>query len=273
MARPQEIGHRIQANIYNTNLPEINDNITTITTQTDFDSTPKSDTIAHDGYHITEKGADIITKIIQDTLQPENENTQQENEVTRPKTTTKTISRRSPKPDNINTKMINIETTKIGILMGKEGRTQRRIERRHDIGVHIDHKINTDNTQTITLRGEKNNTEAAMKDILNIIDTITEEPQQKQRKYKTPCRYFERGNCRKGDSCEFYHDNTSSRQQRKRPHSQERHRTSPYRQRSQSRTRYNPEQTHRQDQRQHNNRTQHDDREEYRTPHNRKYNR
>ena len=60
---------------------------------------------------------------------------------------------------------------------------------------HQFHKINTDNAQTTTLRGEKNNTEEAKKDILNIIDTITEEPQQKQ-----PCRYFQQGNCRKLNS-------------------------------------------------------------------------
>ena len=218
LAKPHDIGHRIQANIYNTNLPEtIDSRITTINTQTDFDSTPKSDTITTDGYHSTEKGAEIITEQIRKTLQQENENTQ-------PKTTTPP-TRKTPKPDNINTKKIDIPTTKIGIVMGKEGRTQRKIERRHNVGLHINHERNPDNTQTITLRGEKQDTEAAMKDLLNIIDTTTDEPQQ--RKYNTPCRYYEQGNCKKGETCQYYHDNTTQRQQRKRPHSPERNRTSP----------------------------------------------
>ena len=204
-----------------------------IETQTEFDKNPKSTTIDVDGYHTTEAGTALINRKIEEAYKQQNENT-------RPKTPQST-ERRTPRPDNINTTTIDIQSDKIGIIMGKERRSQRKLERQHDVGIHINQERNTNNTQTVTIRGHKHSTEETMKDILELINTPTDE--NRNRKYATPCRYHQQGNCKKGDTCKFYHENTHRRQQRKRTHSPEQQHAPPHRQhRSRSRPRHNTEQ-------------------------------
>ena len=234
LSKPQDIKHSIQGNIYNTNLANtIDHRINIIETQTEFDKNPKSTTIDVDGYHTTEAGTALINRKIEEAHKQQNENT-------RPKTP-QSPERRTPRPDDINTTTIEIQSDKIGIIMGKEGRSQRKLERQHDVGIHINQERNTNNTQTVTIRGHKHSTEETMKDILQLINTTTDE--NRNRKYTTPCRYHQQGNCRNRDTCKFYHENTHHRQQRKRTHSPEQQHAPPHRQhRSRSRPRHNTEQ-------------------------------
>ena len=87
--------------------------------------------------------------------------------------------------------------------MGREGRTQRALERRNNVSINIGTETNPDETQTITIRGQKENQEHTIDDIQTKIDNISDSHTNKEK--QTICRFYERGNCKKGDMCNFDH--------------------------------------------------------------------
>ena len=126
--------------------------------------------------------------------------------------------------------------------MGREGRTQRALERRNNVSINI-------GTQTITIRGQKENQEHTIDDIQTKIDNISESHTNKEK--QTICRFYERGNCKKGDRCNFDHPRPSpshrSRSPRRRSHSRPREEHSPthHRQRIDNKRNNGHEYTHR----------------------------
>ncbi len=127
MAKPiSDIERRIQNNTLNTNLPtELGTVAKIILTQEPFDDVPKNTIMESDGIHVSTEGACIISQAITKSMQgPVQRNKEQE-----PKGTPAQLT-------DINTITIEIPTDN-GIVMGKEGRTQRKIERRTDTRIHI----------------------------------------------------------------------------------------------------------------------------------------
>ena len=86
---------------------------------------------------------------------------------------------------------ITIPTEYSRHIMGRAGRKQKEIESNYNIKIHISPDIKN-NTQTITLRGEKRATQQGKQEIIEIIE-IRKERDLKQ----NICRYYQQGYCRK----------------------------------------------------------------------------
>ena len=209
-------------------------------------------TIRPDGYHITELGATIISEEIfeqtnkpTDTRtysspmtkipQPENNSTKRTYPSTSRTYPTATSTRanydmESPSPpkkrphpstytyDNHNNKQqtntttLDINSNQIGHIMGRDGRTQRALERRNNVRINISSDINTDQTQTITIRGDNTNRTNTEEDIRNKIKQIRQITETKTN--STECHFYQRGNCRKGEACSYKHTTTEYRHSR-----------------------------------------------------------
>ena len=137
----------------------------------------------------------------------------------------KTNKQAGTQNDDIHTVVMEVASEHIGIVMGKEGRSQRKVERRTHTRIHISTDRNANRTQNITIRGGKKQTEEAKQDITDLLRTTTRErPQSRdppkpttRERQRTTCRYYKQGNCIKGRNCDYEHDD---RQDRKRNRSQ-----------------------------------------------------
>ncbi len=207
MGRPIDIRRIAQTAIYNTKLKELQDDqVQIITTQEQYELEPKTSILQNDGYHLTQNGADYLSNIINQNLEKQKPNkrlpTHRSPESQR-ETRRKTDPPRHQQPEKEETQEMRIEDRMVKHIMGKEGKTHKSLQRRHNIKIIITDEKDTDRKQKIILQGESEAIRNTKKEIRQILDN----PEHKVKNRDIPCRYFERdGNCFRGSACQFMHD-------------------------------------------------------------------
>ncbi len=209
--------------------------------------------VMDDGFHITEKVAEIIADQISLTLnQQDKENKtiekntektkdQQSRSKTKDKTpgrqvivkNTKTPSKEErTKPQN--TVEINFEIpSRMGPhLVGNEGRNIRKIER--EFRVKLSTKKSEGSHQTVWIMGDRKDVDRAKEEISKQLDGRTEHDRvTREYRENTACYYYQRGWCKHGDMCEFTHEDRHNSRDRERNRSRTRsNREESYRSRS-----------------------------------------
>jgi hypothetical protein len=121
-------------------------------------------------------------------------------------------SRNEADPEIERTVYVDKEMT--GLVIGQGGRNLKKLAEDHMVRIE---KVDLEDESKFTVTGTRGDTDSAIKLILARANKNVRKEERNERNSKnTACKFYQKGNCKKGDDCDFNHHKSRSSRYRSR---------------------------------------------------------